>query len=228
LLDRARAIAIQARMLVTWDTGADGRGRGEAAARSPGHRVERKPERAVAEAPDPHGETGQAVVEREPGASPVVDGERPSAAPPSAGADHGGDETKAAGDRPATRVERKPVTPEQTATASAPSSPSPVYGPGVAKAWPWIPTVLGGSAAVAAGLCALVARDRYNALADKSQPYASAVVLKEEGENWQTASYVLVGVAVVGLATGIVGFATRPAVTPVPGGAMVSLTGALP
>jgi hypothetical protein len=37
------------------------------------------------------------------------------------------------------------------------------------KQWPWIPTIVGSGAAVAAGICAVVARDRYNALSDKTQ-----------------------------------------------------------
>jgi hypothetical protein len=102
--------------------------------------------------------------------------------------------------------------------------------------WPWIPTVIGSGAAVAAGICALLARNRYNALSDKSQPYDSASALKSEGENYQVASIVLSGVAVAGVATGVIGFATRsPArptvaalVTPVPGGGMITVAGELP
>jgi hypothetical protein len=102
--------------------------------------------------------------------------------------------------------------------------------------WPWIPTAVGAGAAIAAGICAAVARDRYNGLSDKGQSYDSARALKSQGESWQLASFVLAGVAVAGLGTGIVGFSTRSSggpsvaalVSPVQGGAMVALAGDLP
>ena len=89
---------------------------------------------------------------------------------------------------------------------------------------------------MAAGICAVVARDRYNGLEDKRQSYASAHALKSQGESWQLAGFVLAGVAVVGIGTGIVGFSTRSSgspsvaavVSPVPGGGMVAVAGDLP
>jgi ABC-type Fe3+-siderophore transport system permease subunit len=108
------------------------------------------------------------------------------------------------------------------------------------KQWPWIPTVVGSSAAIAAGICAVVARDRYNTLADRSQPFQSAQAVKGEGQKWQVASFVLSGVAVASLTTALVGFVTRSSVqsserssmsavaTPIPGGGMVAVAGDWP
>jgi hypothetical protein len=96
--------------------------------------------------------------------------------------------------------------------------------------------MVGSGAAVAAGICAVVARDRYNALSDKSQPFQTAQALKGEGQNWQVASFVLAGVAVAGLTTGLIGFVTRSpersslsaVATPIAGGGMVAVTGDWP
>jgi hypothetical protein len=79
-----------------------------------------------------------------------------------------------------------------------------------------------------------MARDRYNALSDKSQPYLAAQATKTEGERWQLASYIFSGVSVAALTAGILGFgiqskgSIRADVMPVPGGGAVFLAGALP
>jgi hypothetical protein len=67
-------------------------------------------------------------------------------------------------------------------------------------------------------------------LSEKRQSYASARAFKSEGEKWQLASFVLAGVAVAGIGTGVVGFATRSpvVVAPAPGGGMVAIAGRLP
>jgi len=103
--------------------------------------------------------------------------------------------------------------------------------------WPWIPMTVGTGAAVSAAICALMARNRYDALAgQKSRPYDDALALKREGERWQTAAYVASGVAAVGIGVGIWGFlssepgkpAVTPTVSPTPGGAVLSMSGGLP
>lgn len=102
------------------------------------------------------------------------------------------------------------------------------------RRWPWIPTALGAGAAVAAGICAVVARSRYNALGDRTQSLSSALSEKSSGESWQNASYVLAGAATVGVAVGVIGFVARGpgstsvGATPLPGGGVVALAGALP
>jgi hypothetical protein len=104
------------------------------------------------------------------------------------------------------------------------------------RQWPWIPTILGSGAAVAAGICAIVSRDRYNALSDRSQPYQTAQALKAEGQNWQIASFVLSGVALAGVTTGLIGFLMRSPeraslsaiAAPMPGGAMLAIAGEWP
>jgi hypothetical protein len=139
--------------------------------------------------------------------------------------------------RPASRAEAKKPEPAQARsehTLSAKVS-SASFGPRK-KQWPWIPTVLGSGAAVAAGICAVVARDRYNALSDKSQPYQTAQALKTEGQNWQLVSIVLSGVAVASLTTGLIGFVTRSTepssfafvAAPMSGGGLVAVAGDLP
>jgi hypothetical protein len=119
----------------------------------------------------------------------------------------------------------EPADAESVRKAAEPSSPR----------WPWIPFAVGVGAAVGAGLCALAAQARYDALSDKSRPYAQAVSLKQEGENWQIGAFVASGVAVAGLGVGIWGFATSrpadsftPTVAVIPGGAMLAMTGGLP
>jgi hypothetical protein len=102
--------------------------------------------------------------------------------------------------------------------------------------WPWIPTAIGAGAAVAAGVCSVVARGHYDALSDQQQSYGSARAHKSAGEKWQNASLVLSGVAVVGVGTGLIGFLTRSAggssvttlASPVPGGGMIAIAGDFP
>jgi hypothetical protein len=155
--------------------------------------------------------------------------------------------------KPASRPEAKPASrPEAklaSQTESKPAEPAraearlvraaevqkPAAGPPKPQ-WPWIPTALGGAAAVAAGWCAVVARNRYNGLSDRTQTYSSARALKSEGEKWQVASFVLAGAAAVGVGTGLVGFATRGSggakvtafAAPLAGGGMLALAGELP
>lgn len=243
LLDRARAIAIQARLLVTWETSSETKSKETAArpsvrkseGKTPAERAEppseiTQDEPAIATAPprapvaDVQPEPGRAPA-REP--APVVD-RRADAAPvaPAKSADRTEPEPT---DRVAPKVAepvraeaRRPPPADITATSPTPSKPQ----------WPWIPTALGAGAAVGAGLCALAARNHYNALADKTRTYESAKEIKSEGESWQLASFVLAGAAAVSLGTGMVGFATRRPVTalasPIPGGGMIAIAGRLP
>ena len=245
LFDRARAIAIQSRLLVTWETNPDARSK-EAVARPSA----RKSERRIATertAPEPQVATTEPVpqpfqqAENVPGvqpkpspvqtpapmperraptvlAAPVSHVDQASAKP----ADRTlGKKTESVGARP----ERGP----SAEVAAVSLGPPP-------KQWPWIPTIVGSGAAVAAGICAVVARDRYNALSNKSQPYQTAQGLKGEGQNWQVASFVLSGVAVTGLTTGLIGFVTRSSArsslsavaTPMAGGGLVAVAGDWP
>ena len=142
-----------------------------------------------------------------------------------------------AGAQPAYRTEsKKPETTRaRPQVAQTEEVASAVLAPDK-RQWPWIPTIVGSGAAVAAGICAIVARDRYNALSDRSQPYQAAQALKSEGQNWQVASFVLSGAAVAGLTTGLLGFATRSSETsslsasaaPIPGGGMIAVVGDWP
>ena len=274
LLDRARAIAIQARLLVTWDTNLEAKSR-EVAARPPARRSDGN---APAERSVPVAEVARAELvppaaiparaplpslplepERGPAREPVAVG-RPLPASPSA-------PPKAAvrvETRPAARADAKPAVVEERERVETARKPTvdmareappederkPLAEPARAEAdsaramelttlapatrkpqWPWIPTAIGAGAAVAAGICGVVARDRYEALSDRRHSYASARAFKSEGENWQLASFVLAGVAVAGIGTGVVGFAARSPVVvaaPAPGGGMVTIAGGLP
>jgi hypothetical protein len=245
LFDRARAIAIQARLLVTWETSPDTRHKATAA-RSSTRKSERK---SAIEPPVPKAKVAVAVSmspapikEAELAAGPaslripdpvVAQKQRVDAvlAAPVTRVDQADSKTAA------TQPENK--APE-TVRARSPRGPSvevaSVSLQPYEKRWPWIPTMVGSGAAVAAGICAVVARDRYNALSDKSQPFQSAQALKGEGQNWQLASFVLSGVAVAGLATGLIGFVTRSpersslsaVATPIPEGGMVAVAGDWP
>ncbi len=257
-LDRARAIAIQARLLLTWDTSRVAK----AAELAPRPR----PRKAEGGAPAPLPVAAATKASPEalpPVAAPalVAEVERPDARAPDAArpgpapaarppvrADptppaRAGTGSEPAADPGAAEATREP--PRERARRASPAAARAVDGEREALAaaltvapptarkplWPWIPTAIGAGAAVAAGFCGLVARDRYEGLADKTQSYASARALKSEGERWQLAGLVLAGVAVAGVTTGAIGFATRsPAVVaaPAPGGAVVSLAGGLP
>ena len=249
LFDRARAIAIQARVLVTWETSSEPSAN-EAVARPAARKPERK---SPAENADPESRVASfasvPITESE-----IVPGPQPDRVPvrlpePAIVSDRRVDTALVApvtyadrpGAKPATRAEaKKPeiahVRPERALSADVASvslEPPP-------RQWPWIPTIVGSGAAVAAGICAVVARDRYNTLADRSQPYQAAQAAKGEGQKWQVASFVLSGVAVAGLTTGLFGFVTRSSerpserysvalgATPVQGGGMVAVAGDWP
>ena len=242
LFDRARAIAIQARLLVTWETHPDARTK-DAVARSSLRRSD-KPERKssvehvvpelplASAAPLPSKET-ETVPSRQPEAVP------PQVTKPPVVSERRGDAPALHADRTGAKTAERAETEKPKLAQSQPVLAEEVASAGLGprrKQWPWIPTVLGSGAAVAAGICAVVARERYDALSDKSQPYQTAVELKAAGQNWQLASIVLSGVAVVGLTTGLIGFITRsserPAIAasalPMPGGGMIAVAGDLP
>jgi hypothetical protein len=254
LFDRARAIAIQARLLVTWDSSSGTRGK-EVAARPHVHKPEARPladrsepqpdvaaaeplpalswEPPVRPPPEPAGiplRESPVAGERRAPPAPLLSAraaDRPEPKPPSR-----------AEARPATR-RAEVETREPERSGSRRSLPVDITTAGATPPrpwWPWIPTGLGVGAAVGAALCAVAARNRYDALADKGQPYDTAKSLKTNGERWQLASFVLAGAAAAGIGTGIVGFATRSSgsssvtalAAPVPGGGMMAVAGALP
>jgi hypothetical protein len=259
LLDRARAIAIQARLLVTWETKAETR------AKETVHEPARKPETTLAEAvptpppapardepapPAPARATGTPPETVRPAAEPVP-ADRPaplastapgrSSAPASAPAPAMGGRPPSG--QPASGTDAKPKLAEReerspSFTRQPAAAPSPALDLGARTAgtpgprWPWIPIAIGAGAAIAAGVCAGIARDRYDALSDRSQTVASAQAIKSEGERWQLASFVLAGTAAVGLGTGLIGFATGSKTTvvalPTRDGGMVALRGELP
>ena len=245
LFDRARAISIQARLLVTWETNPESRAK-EAVARP----AARKPERKIrVENSDPEPRIATA------GATPIkeaelVPGPQPEPAPiripePSIVPERRVETALVApvtyvdraGKKPAERAEGKKaeLARARSERAQTEDIASASLGP-QKKQWPWIPTIVGSGAAVAAGICAVVARDRYNALSDKSQPLKTAQAKKAEGPKWQLASFVLSGVAVAGLTTGLIGFVTRSTerssvsavATPIPGGGMIAVAGDWP
>jgi hypothetical protein len=246
LFDRARAIAIQARLLVTWETGPEAKAK-DAAVRPASHKTERKvtadrsageqvvarsePTTPVANETQPGGTDAQPEPTRGRTPDPLVSPERHTeAATPANNVERTGAKSVAQSD--AKKPESGKARPERTLAVDV----QPASAARPEKQWPWIPTLLGSGSAVAAGICAVVARSRYNALSDKSQPYASAQALKTGGQNWQVASIVFSGVAAVGLGAGLVGFATRAAnhasvtavAAPIPGGGLVAIAGELP
>lgn len=249
LFDRARAIAIQARLLVTWETSPESRAK-DAVARPSARKPERRilvensnPETRVAsvgpapikEAELVSGPQAEPVPVRIP-EPPVVTERRLDTAlvAPVTYADR-------TGAKQADRAEGKQPEIARARPPRALSTDVAVVSlEAHRKQWPWIPTLVGSGAAVAAGICAVVARNRYNTLADRSQPFQTAQAAKGEGQRWQVASFVLSGVAVASLTTGLVGFVTRPAerayerasmaivATPVQGGGMLAVAGDLP
>jgi hypothetical protein len=81
-----------------------------------------------------------------------------------------------------------------------------------------------------------MAKRRYDAMADRSKLHVEIIELQNEGKSWQTAAIVTSSVAMISLATGVIGFLTtgsrKNAVTPTAtvlnGGGLVALTGMLP
>jgi hypothetical protein len=253
LFDRARAIAIQTRLLVTWDSGPETK----VAAARPSRRTkaavqaDRPPESrsgtaaAVASpsAPRPYDflpDLDQAPAAEAPSVPPVRTAQsEPQAPSPKAEAEAEKPVTAASADRGQDSRGRHEAAPAKSSRPLKTGATVDLSASGdelAPRRWPWIPTAIGAGAAIGAGICAVVARNRYNGLSDKGQSYDSARGLKSQGEAWQVAAFVLGGVAVAGLGTGIVGFSTGPSrgssatalVSPVPGGGMVTLAGDLP
>jgi hypothetical protein len=274
LFDRARAIAIQARVLMTWRTPADSKAK-EVAVRPPRRTDARSTSEAtkfvvppVSAKVDPYLATRrQPVPTPEPSpAAPLVSIPAPAPMVPVPGPaeaaplvtytsrSDGKPASVSGAGRPVAAAEAKPVQADATAripqSESKPSEPAAKPRSDATRAsaadlaasrrvggeksrWPWIPTVIGGGAAIAAGICAAQSRGHYDALADKNQPVDSATSHKSAGERWQTASLVLAGVAVAAVGTGIIGFATASSdgasvtalAAPIPGGGMLALSG---
>jgi len=245
LFDRARAIAIHARLLVTWEPNTDSKAKAVAVRSSSLHKPEPRSlvdlsavraqvaEPAPVDSLDKKSELAGAL-QPEPArvpapVAPLIPQKRLEATPQDAVV------------KTAERIEAKPIL-----RPLEPAHPLPQLGTAAEietsilapppRQWPWIPTILGSGAALAAGICAVVARNRYNALSDKTRPYDQASALKTEGEHWQIASYVLSGVAVAGLGTGLIGFVAHPSqrrsvgalATPLPGGGMLAISGDIP
>jgi hypothetical protein len=265
LLDRARAIAIQARLLMSWQVIPESRPREAAArfarkgeARASGEVTRARP---VVSAPVPSPILDAASVQP---VAPTPVASQPPVRPVEAPAVYYASRSESQStDRPAeVRSDIKPSMPPandgpvpsvvahveaktETASEGPAAQPSVSKGRlvvadlaakrtfGLKRQWPWIPTAMGSGAAAAAGICALISRGHYNALSDRAQTYDSAVSHKAAGESWQTAALVLSGVAVVGLGTGLIGFATRPpagptvsaVASPMPGGGMIAIAG---
>jgi len=279
LFDQARAIAIQAHLLMPWQAAARSKTKEAAGplARSPAARTKHD-HRARPHALPIATSKAEPSVSLVPGNAPTTDVPPalvPLPTPPRAEAERLGSVVEVQPRVvPPSRVDSKPLggTGEsallaRSATRRDESSPASRYAgtresrvrtavaqsPDEARVlpaeglvtprtaapkpqWPWIPTAIGASAAGAAAVCAVVARGHYNALSDQSQTYDSARAHKSAGEHWQTASWVLSGAAVVGVATGIVGFARRSSggsstattASPVPGGGIITVAGNFP
>jgi hypothetical protein len=252
LFDRARAIAIQTRLLVTWDSDPPSR----AVAARPSRRL--RPTAQADQPPESRPQTATAPPSLPQDSEllpdvPAASAESAAPVPPLVRAAQGDSEPaprkveakteNLVNQEPAARAEDSIVRREDALAKSrrrAKVKPSIDLSTAATEPpphrWPWIPTAIGAGAAIGAGICAMVARDRYNALSDKNQPYDNARTLKSQGEGWQVAAFVLGGVAAAGLATGIVGFSMRPtagsslsaSVSPVPGGGMIAVAGDLP
>ena len=104
---------------------------------------------------------------------------------------------------------------------------------GEGRTWPYIPLAVGVAAGVSAVVCGVLARDRYDALANRNWSFAGAQSLKSQGEDLQVASFVLGGTAVVGSLVAWAGFSKkrttiRPVALATADRAYLGLTGELP
>jgi hypothetical protein len=193
VFERARAIAVQARLLIDWPL--------EDPSPAPAAPPPRRPlpPAPVLAAPAP-------AVELLPAVAPPVESQPP---PPPA-------------EPPAPIV--APVGRPPAALAAAVARPvEPTHAP----TWAWISTLTGAGAGVAAGVCALIANDRYQALSDRSIPLADARRVRDQGKRFQTAGLVLGGVAVAGLGAGAAGFWLGGTALP-EGGGTLAIAGSLP
>ncbi len=255
LFDRARAIAIQVRLLMTWQTTPEGKAKDVATRPLPRHEARASDVRATdadagstrpASPSSKYDQVPYLAARREPSVPPasvasLAHASAPELAPlvaqPPAPARVEVNPTGLTEAAPSSRSEAKSAKAEPV--LRKPPVDLPAVEPaaeGPRPRWPWIPTALGAGAAVAAGICAAISRGHYDALGDRGQSLESARSEKSAGENWQTASLLLAGVAVAAVGTGIVGFATGSSdagsvtavAAPVPGGGMVALAGRLP
>jgi hypothetical protein len=225
LFERVRAIAIQARLLVTRESTTEPT-RKEQKNRMGGPPPETHAEGDTVSRAEKSSEAVAVPNEdklREPTRKEEGATQAPAAPPSSVNGSAKSAESKPDWEKPAPALLPRPEAIAQSSQAGS-------------LHWPWIPTVVGASAAIATGLCLLMAQRRYDAMADKSRLHVEIIELKNEGEAWQTAAIVTSSVALIGLATGIVGFATAgsrnsaitPTATVLNGGGMVALTGTLP
>jgi hypothetical protein len=244
LFDRARAIAIQARLLVKWESNQDSR------SKEPLERpVARRPKTGDGHSDAAHPDVARSEVTLAPtrelpslAPEPALPLAPPAALPAPRGS--GTDANAATAARELHLAVKDPFEAERSRPTVTKSQPIPLADEATTirqaeerkPQWPWIPTAIGAAAAAGAGICAALARDRYNALPDQSRSYAQATALKHEGERWQIAAFVASGVAAVGLGVGVVGFATRSgeklsvaaAASPIPGGGALTIAGDLP
>jgi hypothetical protein len=264
LFDRARAISIQARLLITWEAAPTAKAK-EGHGRKPPN-VAAAPVVPPAPAPvqpapdststfdrseflpDPPAPRPPVAIVPPPlrtadaTASSVPAAPRPTPPPPRETASAVPAAPRPAPPPPREAVEKKGLALVKPAgkeplRESAKSSRADVEireeNP-VGNRWPWIPTLIGAGAAVGAGICAYTARKRYDSLSDKKLAYDRAVGIRDEGKNWQTASFVFAGVAAAGLTAGLIGFLSelkgdaRVVLSPIVGGGMIALAGGLP
>jgi hypothetical protein len=259
LLDRARAIAIHARLLADRPAGSERKGPEVAGLPARKPEVKAAPVQvktngqiapvSVAQEPSPAraSEPFPIVAPAPPPPMPLL--AQPVATPEPTRAQPGRAETKAPSRsvemKRSVATEAKPVEMKGMAPARRDATEAATVRTDLVAApsnvtskpqWPWIPTAIGAGAAIGAGICAFMARQKYDGLSDKTQSLDSARSLKSSGESWQTAAIVLSGVAAAGLGVGIAGFATRSsgehavtaAVSPTFGGGMAMMAWELP
>ena len=225
LFERVRAIAIQARLLVKWEATPEAK-RKEPRNRAEGHLPEARADSDAVAGAEKSGEVAAASSEGDLRRS--TRGEEGVARSPVAPRVPAAGSTERVGPKPDARKPAMFVLPGPEVVAQSSEAGS--------QRWPWIPTAVGASAAVAAGLCLLMAKRRYDAMADRSKLHVEIIELQNEGKSWQTAAIVTSSVAMISLATGVIGFLTtgsrKNAVTPTAtvlnGGGLVALTGMLP
>lgn len=241
LLDRARAIAIHTRLLIGRPSGSPNQADTQARPTHTGKaRVASASSAPVPPSPEtrdrPSASSPSVDLSAQSERAPVHPG-REESKPPSRTA-----EVKRPAPAEAKVAEAAPAPPVQRKTEGAPTRAvleTVTTAPAASSAtprWPWIPMAVGVGAGLAAGVCALVARERYNELSDKTQSLESARSLKSSGESWQWASYLLAGAAAAGVAVGIAGFVLSPSgghtatatVAPLPGGGMAMMAWGLP
>lgn len=136
--------------------------------------------------------------------------------------------------KPAPAKPEPAVSANDSGAAAIAATSAPPVGP--RRVWPWVATSAGVALGLAAGTCAILARQHYVELDDRRQSLASAQAHRDDGSRYQTASLVLGGASVIAFTAGLIALTRNPttekpktnlALAPLDSGLMIFAQGTL-